>query len=147
MFCDSFLFEKIENGEIVDPESTRSMLLTVGVLKENRICPICKGDLNLHLDKSKSLLFIYWCVKCKKRHDVRKFTVFSAFRLKLYEIIQVIALFSLGTSVTKIKEETKLVNSSVQKIVNLWRHAILTFVESNQPVLGKKMLLKLTRLL
>ena len=138
MFGDYFLFEKIKNGEIVDPESTRSMLLTVGVLKENRICPIYKEDLNLHLDKSKSLLFRYWCVKCKKPHDVRNFTAFSAFRLKLSEIIQVIALFSLGTSVTKIKEKTGLANSSVQKIVNLCRLAILTFVEVNQPVLGKE---------
>ena len=107
------LFEKIKTAAFNSADSIRDLLLTLGVIIENVSCTKCTDRLVIHFDATKPFCIRYWCGRCSRRYDVRKFTPFSGLRLQAIKILQIIALFADGKKVSEIVDLTDLAPASV----------------------------------
>ena len=131
------IFERICSGAYNNAESISGLLKALGIIVDGIACPDCDDRLVLHLAASKAFSARYWCRRCQKRHEVRKFTPFAHLRLKAMPILQIIALFAENKGVDEIVSQTQLSSVAVQKVVKMVRNAINTLAVDSYDFLGQ----------
>ena len=132
----SYIFNQICIGQFGNIEARKALFLALGILSNNVKCPQCNNQFTIHVEKSKTIGLGYWCKSCSKHYAVRGFTPFSAMRLDICDILQIIALFTVNTSVTEICEKVRRSSTTVDKVLVLVRTSLQKYMDENTTTLG-----------
>ena len=124
----SFYYSHLKTNSLTR-ESAFEVLKELEILKDQNYL-ICNHSMVIHRDRSKSTGVRYFCKICKKYLDVRIFTPFSSFRVKIVDILRIILLFTESNSNEIILRETGLAKTTITKVLTLVRMRILNFIES-----------------
>ena len=106
--------------------NSASVDTAIEILKELKIikgysCISCLNVLKVHKDNSKSNGVRYYCFFCKKYSEIRNFTPFKEYQIKIIDILRIILLFSESKNNDTILLETNYSKTLVSKILNLIR--------------------------
>ena len=133
---DEDAFAKCQTGKFTNARLIGDILISLGVVPEGPQWPGCNSSLKTNLDSSKSIPIRYWCGKCSKRNDSRRFSVFTFTRISAVEILQIISLFVDGHGTTEIVSKGVSSVAKVQRIINFIRERIKDYVDSTSTSLG-----------
>lgn len=129
-------YDALKNDRDLSSESMKEILLALNIVSDSIFCSFCNTFLSIHLDSSKGMLVRYWCSSCKKRIDVRKFTVFKEFKTDIRIILRFIILFSVGKSLTEIRNSVSISKNTGVKLAKLIREAIRRKLDNSPEILG-----------
>lgn len=116
------------NDRIVD------ILIDFGLIKISSPCPGCNNPMSINRDASRSNQCRYFCSTCKKRYEIISQTVFKGFKIRLIDILSIIAQWNTEKNLVQIERILKISKKTLIKVQSIIRQKIKTYEDANQPL-------------
>ncbi len=115
-----YIYERLLNNQPVDTKELISALRILGCLKETIKCESCEIPMNEAKIKTGDFI-CFRCNNCEKKKSIRTGTLFFKSKLKLSEILRMLACFSDDKSSLSVQENYYFSKESVIKWFKLFR--------------------------